>query len=143
MQISVFRSAGAIVAACLVAFLAVALAPLLLLYIAGWVSPAYLEAHSDLFFAVVYATGTVAVGLLAGTAVGLVAPGRPAIHMLCAAAIMAMISLAIGGTATLARGWQVVGLVLQVALASAAAVLTWRRAHRGLASVSLNSRVDG
>ena len=131
MQSNLLRSAAAIVAACLVALAAVALAPLILLTIAGQVSPAYLDARPQVVFAIAYVLGAVVVGLLAGAAVGLLAPGRPAVHTLTAVAVMAFVGLAVGGTRTLPHGWHILGLVLQVALASAVAALTWSRAHRG------------
>ena len=131
MQGNLLRSAGAVAAACLIAFAAVSLAPLVWLLIAGRVSPAYLDAHPQVVFGIAYMSGTVLVGLLSGAAVGLLAPGRPAVHMLTAVAVMELVGLAVGGARTLPHGWQVLGWLLQVALASAVAALTWNRAHRG------------
>ena len=62
---------------------------------------------------------------------GVVAPGRPAMHMLCAAAVMEVIGVAVGNTRTLPHGWQMVGFGLQVALASAVAARIWNRSHAG------------
>jgi hypothetical protein len=129
MRAHLLRSAGAVAAACLIAIAAVALAPLMFLPVVERVSPAFLDAHAQIVFAVAYVFGTVLVALLAGAAVGWIAPGRPAVHMLSAAAVLEVGGLAIGGTQTLPHGWQVLGLGLQVTLACAVATLTWSRTH--------------
>jgi hypothetical protein len=130
MQSNLLRSAGAVVAACLIAFAAVSLAPLVWLPVAEQISPAYLVNHTQVIFAIAYMSGAVLVGLLAGAAVGLLAPGRPAVHMLSAVAVMELVGLAVGGTRTLPHGWQILSLILQIVVASAVAALTWNRAHR-------------
>ena len=124
------RSAGAVLAACFIAIVAVALAPLIFLPLVERVSPAYRETHASLIVGAAYVFGTVLVALLVGTAVGWLAPGRPAVHMLSAAAVMEVVGLAVGGTRTLPHGWQILGLALQVTLACAVAALTWSRVHR-------------
>jgi hypothetical protein len=132
MSANLLRSASAVLAACVIAIVAVALAPLIFLPVVERVSPAYLDAHLPLTVGVAYVFGTVLVALLAGAAVGWLAPGRPAVHMLSAAAVLEVVGLAAGGTRTLPHGWQILGFALQVTLACAVATLTWSRAHRDM-----------
>ncbi len=136
MPANLLRSAGAVVAACIIAIAAVAIAPLIFLPVLGQLSPAYVEAHSQSVLAMAYLFGTGLVALLAGAAVGWLAPRLPTLHMLSAAAVLEVVGLAMGGTATLPHGWQIFGLGLQLTLACAVAALTWSRAHRDTAPVS-------
>ena len=86
--------------------------------------------HARAVFGIAYVLGTVVVGVLAGLAVGRLAPARPVLHMLLAALVMEGIGLALGGTATLPKGWQILGLAFQVVLACASAALVWEYGHR-------------
>jgi hypothetical protein len=136
MPADLLRSVGAVVAACLIAIGVVALAPLLFLPVVEHVSPAYLDAHAQSVLSVAYVFGTVPVALLAGAAVGWLAPRCPTVHMLSVAAALEAVGLAMGGTRTLPHGWQIFGLALQVTLACAVAALTWSHAHRDTPTIS-------
>ncbi len=81
----------------------------------------------DLVTSLAYAFGTIVVASLAGAAVGLLAPDRPLLHSLVTAAAMVGISVIVAGTHGLPHGWQVAGLMCQVALMAAVATLTWHR----------------
>jgi peptidoglycan/LPS O-acetylase OafA/YrhL len=130
MEKRLIRSSIAILSACMVAVAAVGLAPIAMIAIAGQFSPEYLEVHSRAVFGIAYVLGTVVVGALAGLAVGRLAPTRPVLHMLLAALVLEGIGLALGGTATLPKGWQLLGLAFQVMLACASAALVWEHGHR-------------
>ena len=123
-------SGGAILAACLVAITVFALAPIVLLFLAGLFPTDYLVLHPMAPFTSTYALSSVVGGVLAGVAAGTLAPARPVVHVLIAVVVLEAVGLVVAGTQLLPHGWEVAGLACQVALAAAVAALTWGRRRR-------------
>lgn len=130
MEKNWLRSGVAILAACLVAITVFALAPIVLVFLAGLFPADYLMRHPMAAFTSTYALSSVVGGILAGAAVGELAPARPVVHVLIAIVVLEAVGFVVAGTQLLPHGWEVAGLACQVALAAAMAALTWGRPRR-------------
>jgi hypothetical protein len=138
------RSVAAVASGFLVAIAGVALSSVVVLFVAGQFSAAYLDAHMPMVMSLSYATNCVLVATLGGVVVGLLAPARPLIHALITAAVIVGISAIVAGTKGLPHGWQIAGLLLQVVLMASATTLTWnwRAGQTFISARSTIPRVD-
>ena len=127
MNKPIVRSVATVVLGSLVAFLGLALSAPMLLFVAGQFSPAYIETHYPAIAGFTYAAGGTMVAIVSGVAVGVLAPSRPAVHALTSAVMVIGISAGLAGANVLPRAWQLGVLLLQCALMSAVAVVTWSR----------------